>query len=124
MRWRTACNVAHLALLCNVGQVVAEAAQQAPVALVAQVVKADALLLAVELHDGRDVVGELALVAACAEALCEVKADLGVTAVAGAAPGGVLRDTILHRPTQAHTHTKQSAIGINDREAMMLVGCV
>jgi hypothetical protein len=53
----------------------AEAAQHTPVALVAQVVKADALLLAVELDDRLDVMGVLALVAARAHALGEVKAD-------------------------------------------------
>jgi hypothetical protein len=83
---------AHLALLCDVGQVVAEAAQQAPVALVAQVVEADALFLAVELHNGGNVVGILALVAAGAQALGEVEADLWVApvCVAGAAGGRVL----------------------------------
>ncbi len=72
----------HLALLCDVGQVVAEAAQEAPVALVPQVVKADALLLAVELHDCGNVVRVFALVTAGAQALGEVKADLWVMAVA------------------------------------------
>lgn len=68
----------HLALLGDVREVVAEAAQQAPVALVAKVVKADALLLAVEVHDGGDVVRKLALVRARAHALGEVEADLGL----------------------------------------------
>lgn len=88
---------AHLALLCDVGQVVAEAAQQAPVALVAQVVEADALLLAVELHNGGDVVRVLALVAAGAQALGEVEADLRVADVAVAgARRGVFRGAVLH----------------------------
>lgn len=60
----------------------AEAAQQTPVALVAQVVKADALLFAVELHNRGDVVGVLALVAAGAETLGEIVADLWVAAMA------------------------------------------
>jgi hypothetical protein len=51
------------------------------VALAAQVVKADALLLAVELHYGRNVVAELALVAARAHALCEIEANLRVGAI-------------------------------------------
>jgi hypothetical protein len=86
---------AHLALLRNVGQVMAEAAQQAPVALVAQVVEADALLLAVELHNRGNVVGVLALVTTCAQALCEVEADLWIAGTAVAGPGRVIRDAIL-----------------------------
>lgn len=49
-------------------------------ALVAQVVEADALLLAVEVHNGGQVVRVLALVAARADALGEVKADLRLAA--------------------------------------------
>lgn len=81
----------------------AEAAQQTPVALVAQVVKADALLLAVKLHNGGNIVGVLALVATCAQPLGEVKADLWVMAVAVTGPRGVLGDTILHAHKQANT---------------------
>lgn len=96
-------DTAHLALLRNVGQVVAEAAQQTPVALVAQVVKADALLLAVELHDGVDVVGVLALVATCAQAFCEVEADLWVAATAVAGHRRILRYAVLQAIRCAHT---------------------
>lgn len=53
-----------------------EAAQQTPVTLVAQVVKADTLLLAVEVHNRGDVMAVLAFVTTCAHALGEVEADL------------------------------------------------
>lgn len=54
----------------------AEPAEQTPVALVPQVVEADAFLLAVEVHYRGNVVTVLALVTTGAHALCEVKADL------------------------------------------------
>jgi len=59
-----------------------------PVALVAQVVEADALLLAVEGHDGGNVVAVLALVAARAHALREIVADLQAAARPSRRAGG------------------------------------
>ncbi len=52
----------NLTLLCDVAEVVREAAEQAAMALISQVIKADALLLAVEVHDSCQVMAEFALV--------------------------------------------------------------
>jgi len=69
----------------------AEAAEQASVALVPQVIKTNSFLLAVELHNGGNVMAVLALVTTCAHALGEVEADLGVV------DGRIIRPCILHR---------------------------
>lgn len=61
-RW--AYSLTNLTLLGYVRQIVAETAQQAPVTLIAKIVKADTLLLAVEVNYCRKVVRILALVAA------------------------------------------------------------
>lgn len=74
----------YLALLCDVGEVVAEPAEQATVALVAQVVEADALLFAVEVHDGCQVVRILALIAATADALHTAPENCEQNVTAGA----------------------------------------
>lgn len=54
----------------------AESAEEASAALTPQEIKADATLLAVDLYDEGYVMGVLACIASCAQALSEVKADL------------------------------------------------
>ena len=70
-------------LRCDIGEIVAESAEQPSATLAPQEVKADAALLAVDFHNQGNIMGILACLAACAQALGEIKTNLllGVQAV-------------------------------------------